>query len=246
MLVFDVESSVSDKAIDYADELIFSKLTMKKCDHEYATMLWNILETIPVESLTRLRRVCGVMNTKRRLSAIMMKSVLAKLKEGANLKSAWTLLDELVGVFAKHVEPEFILTSYKNMKAMMSNDEFKDNGHFHEVFFLCLNVMSKICALIPEKKASKLSAELFSNLQQFKVPPNLIHPYVRTLVQMYEVLDSNKKDDAYKALIESCCKQLHQFIFQETSSSTVKTEDNENNVTRYLFTIGEIVLVRVT
>eukprot|EP01080_Neovahlkampfia_damariscottae_P005679 gene5679-9500_t len=153
-LVSDVESSISEKSIDFIESLIIKKINEE--------IIWNSLSILETDIIGLLNGVLGMLFKKKSLSSSIVKHVQQQLKENPSV-NGWMILNELSNYFPKSIDAKFILSEENEQS---------------------LSILSKISSNLPSKESNELSQKIFQNLNQFNVSPNLIHSYITILVNV--------------------------------------------------------------
>ena len=76
-------------------------------------------------------------------------------------------------------------------------------------------------------------------MSRFSIATNLIHSYIVTLARLLS--DKEEATKIFNQLINNCYTELHKYVMMKDEIPATDAQ-----ITNYLFTIGELVMVRLT
>jgi len=106
----------------------------------------------------------------------------------------------------------------------------------NQIFFLCINILSKVCHLCLEEERVTLADNIGSKIVNFEVPPSLIHGYIATLSQINATLPGSDDKALFNQILSNDFYQTFSHVFSTTGTDIVP----DQMLMRYLTTIGEV------
>ncbi|PRP83328.1 condensin-2 complex subunit D3 [Planoprotostelium fungivorum] len=225
-LITDVETSVQDKVLDYAQELLLSPMM----SGDASSPVWPAAALLSETEIYRpFQRVILALGKQKRLEKKLYNQLLKNLKQESHVRASWVVLNEIAPFNPSYLEPSLIFSCWDDIKESEAEDTV---GTQQKI----LNVM-QCCRNVEAGEIERISQGLLERLKRFDLPPSLIQSYVTTLSRIFN-LNQGKKllKERCQEILAICDEQLSAYILPHGDRSS----RDEKMIMRYLFTMGEV------
>lgn len=154
VLIFDIETSVSEKATELADEFIFKKLNGK--DETF----WQVISGIEPEVIANVKKVMTLFHGKKMLTS-SVKTIQQRIVINPSSMNLWMLFDEYATFYPKQIDEALVLK--------------EENEH-------SLSILTKISKCISENETKSLAEKIYKGLRSFTTP--FIPSYIKILSEI--------------------------------------------------------------
>ncbi|KAH9495174.1 Condensin-2 complex subunit D3 [Bulinus truncatus] len=230
--VMDRETSVQEKSFELLEEMILQHL--KPAHRSTANGIeWDLLHIISDETCEKLRRylqkACQYWARTKKLKSTMVSALLSHVNSG-NDKAAWMFLSEIskTPVCISH---DVVIQHWKTVKTC--EDEASCSKWFN-----VLTALASTIKHIPSNEQGSLLEDMKKRLRSFTYPPPIIAGMVNCVSKLHGCLERSKSQLQVwgEEIMRDCDNYMSQIILSEETSSTI----DEDQLIRYMFTLGEV------
>jgi len=236
-LVTDVEATVQEKVLDYAEDMLLEPMSSND-DVEY---VWQAARLLCDNDVFRpFQRVILALGKQKRIKKQLYKSLFRNLKSNTHTRVSWLVVNEIAPYNPSFLESSVVLQCWDDVKDSRAEDTV-------EIQQKILNVV-QFCKDIPTRSLSAVSSQLLNRIKNFDLSPSLIQSYVYTLSQMYRPKSDGEGHKEmrrqFETVLSICDTELSGYVLPP-SAGIERDMSNQGDVDiekvlRYLFTMGEV------
>ncbi|KAH9495177.1 Condensin-2 complex subunit D3 [Bulinus truncatus] len=230
--VMDRETSVQEKSFELLEEMILQHL--KPAHRSTANGIeWDLLHIISDETCEKLRRylqkACQYWARTKKLKSTMVSALLSHVNS-ENDKAAWMFLSEISKTPVR-ISHDVVIEHWKTVKTC--EDEASCSKWFN-----VLTALASTIKHIPSHEQGSLLEDMKKRLRSFTYPPPIIAGMVNCVSKLHGCLERSKSQLQVwgEEIMRDCDNYMSQIILSEETSSTI----DEDQLIRYMFTLGEV------